>query len=282
MSTFVKIKALRPSLSNSEAKLADFTLNSGDKIRALSSVELAREAGVSQSSVVKFAQKLGYKGFPAFKLAVVDALNEQTDNSTPIDELISSNDSIELIADKLQLKQQNVISETRKLNSAKQFENAIQLVKNARKVIVCALGSTFTMAQDLTWKLQKLGIPAIAQVDEISASSFIATMGKDDLFIVISNTGTSKSLLTLTNQALDNGCKCLAISRYGSHALAEMADAILYCINEGEPLKHSGMLSRTSQAYLIDVLFTALAQSNLHWQKRVDKANENMQVLRSE
>ena len=138
MSTFVKIKALRPSLSNSEAKLADFTLNSGDKIRALSSVELAREAGVSQSSVVKFAQKLGYKGFPAFKLAVVDALNEQTDTSAAIDELISSNDSIELIADKLQLKQQNVISETRKLNSAKQFENAIQLVKNARKVIVCA------------------------------------------------------------------------------------------------------------------------------------------------
>ncbi|TMO95258.1 RpiR family transcriptional regulator, partial [Pseudoalteromonas sp. S3178] len=77
MSTFVKIKALRPSLSNSEAKLADFTLNSSAKIRALSSVELARAAGVSQSSVVKFAQKLGYKGFPAFKLAVVDDLNLQ-------------------------------------------------------------------------------------------------------------------------------------------------------------------------------------------------------------
>ncbi|NRA82151.1 MAG: RpiR family transcriptional regulator, partial [Pseudoalteromonas sp.] len=40
MSTFVKIKALRQSLSSSEAKLADFTLNSANAIRNLSSVEL--------------------------------------------------------------------------------------------------------------------------------------------------------------------------------------------------------------------------------------------------
>ncbi|MEL7306618.1 MAG: hypothetical protein AAGK05_01385 [Pseudomonadota bacterium] len=59
MSTFVKIKALRQSLSSSEAKLADFTLNSANAIRNLSSVELAKVVGVSQSSVVKFSQKLG-------------------------------------------------------------------------------------------------------------------------------------------------------------------------------------------------------------------------------
>ncbi|MBZ4256952.1 hypothetical protein LAN29_25595, partial [Mycobacterium tuberculosis] len=35
---------------------------------------LAAEAGVSQSSVVKFAQKLGFKGFPALKLALSEAL----------------------------------------------------------------------------------------------------------------------------------------------------------------------------------------------------------------
>ncbi|WP_440053737.1 MurR/RpiR family transcriptional regulator [Pseudoalteromonas sp. T1lg65] len=280
MSTFVKIKALRPSLSNSEAKLADFTLMFGEKIRGLSSIELAKEAGVSQSSVVKFAQKLGYKGFPAFKIAVVDALNERTEQHIEANELITSSDSLESIADKLQIKQQNVIAETRKLNTAKQFENALQLIKGAKKVIVCAIGSTFTMAQDLTWKLQKLGIPAIAQVDEISASSYIATMGKDDLIIVISNTGSSKSLITLVNQAIDNGSKCLAISRYGNSELINLADSNLFSIDEEQPFKHSGILTRCSQSYLIDVLYIALTHSNLHWQKRAEKANKNMQALR--
>ena len=82
MSTFVKIKALRQSLSSSEAKLADFTLNSANAIRNLSSVELAKVVGVSQSSVVKFSQKLGYKGFPALKLhhPAINTLNRNANN----------------------------------------------------------------------------------------------------------------------------------------------------------------------------------------------------------
>jgi DNA-binding MurR/RpiR family transcriptional regulator len=44
-------------------KLADFILAQPDQTRHLSSQQLAGEAGVSQSSVVKFAQKMGFKGF---------------------------------------------------------------------------------------------------------------------------------------------------------------------------------------------------------------------------
>ncbi len=55
-------------------KLADYLLLQPDTARHLSSQQLANEAGVSQSSVVKFAQKLGYKGFPALKLALSEAL----------------------------------------------------------------------------------------------------------------------------------------------------------------------------------------------------------------
>ena len=55
-------------------KLADYILSQPDETRHLSSQQLAAEAGVSQSSVVKFAQKLGFKGFPALKLALSEAL----------------------------------------------------------------------------------------------------------------------------------------------------------------------------------------------------------------
>ncbi len=58
-------------------QLADYLLLQPDTARHLSSQQLANEAGVSQSSVVKFAQKLGYKGFPALKLALSEALASQ-------------------------------------------------------------------------------------------------------------------------------------------------------------------------------------------------------------
>jgi len=61
-------------------KLADYLLLQPDTARHLSSQQLANEAGVSQSSVVKFAQKLGYKGFPALKLALSEALASQPES----------------------------------------------------------------------------------------------------------------------------------------------------------------------------------------------------------
>jgi DNA-binding MurR/RpiR family transcriptional regulator len=280
MSIFIKIKALRPSLSNSEAKLADFTLNSSTKIRALSSVELAKAAGVSQSSVVKFAQKLGYKGFPAFKLAIVDDLNLQVQLPQPVTGVINSSDPIEQIAGKLLSNQHAILSETHKLNTPSQFESAILTIKSAKKIMICAVGGSYTMAQDFALKLQKLGLPAIAQVDELSAASYVATMGKDDLLIVISDSGQSKGILKVAKQAALNACTILTMSRYGNNPLSEVAHIKLFTVIDHEPIKHASILTRTSQSYLIDVLFIGLTQSNLHWQKRAERANEHMSELR--
>ncbi|SQB28208.1 putative DNA-binding transcriptional regulator [Citrobacter koseri] len=48
-------------------------------ISAHNSLPLRR--AVSQSSVVKFAQKLGFKGFPALKLAISEALASNSKSS---------------------------------------------------------------------------------------------------------------------------------------------------------------------------------------------------------
>lgn len=74
MNCLTRIRQRYPTLAASDKKLADFILAQPDQTRHLSSQQLAGEAGVSQSSVVKFAQKMGFKGFPALKLALSEAL----------------------------------------------------------------------------------------------------------------------------------------------------------------------------------------------------------------
>ncbi len=279
MSTFIKIKALRPTLSQSEAKLADFTLSSGTQIRTLSSIELAKAAGVSQSSVVKFAQKLGYRGFPAFKLAVVDALNEQTSEQTSRSTQFEQSDSLADISEKLIANQHKTLSATQKLNNGSEFERTVQALKAARKVLICAKGASWSVAQDFAFKLQKVGISAVCHSDEFNAASYVASMGKEDLLVVISNSGQTKALLKLAEQAKRNECRVFAITRYGDSQLSEMAEHVLFTVQEAEPINHSAILTRASQCYLIDTLFVALAQSNLHWQRRVERANDNMRAI---
>lgn len=43
----------------------------------LSSQQLAEIMGVSQSAVVKFSQKIGFKGFPSLKLAISEDLGRK-------------------------------------------------------------------------------------------------------------------------------------------------------------------------------------------------------------
>ncbi len=64
MSCLVKIRALQEELSPNERKIARFILDNPALIRDYSSLNLANSVGVSQSSIVKFSQKLGYQGFP--------------------------------------------------------------------------------------------------------------------------------------------------------------------------------------------------------------------------
>ena len=141
MSTFTKIKALKDSLSSSELKLAKFALDSSSAIRELSSLELANVVGVSQSSVVKFSQKLGYKGYPAFKMGVIDALNIAT-ASNNLHGKITINDSFSQMSDKLLSSKVSVLNETQKLNDEAAFIEAVELLKSSKRILICGLGGS--------------------------------------------------------------------------------------------------------------------------------------------
>jgi len=128
MTAFVKIKALHKSLSLNEKKLADYTLNFAANIRKLSSQGLADAVSVSQSSVVKFTQKLGYKGYPTFKLAIIDALNDE-DTPTQIHGEINLTDDILALSEKLYLSKVSVLAETKNINSANYFNQSLKLIE---------------------------------------------------------------------------------------------------------------------------------------------------------
>ncbi len=273
MSTFVKIKALRQSLSSSEAKLADFTLNSANAIRNLSSVELAKVVGVSQSSVVKFSQKLGYKGFPAFKLAVIDALNDET-SEPKLHGKITLNDSLEQIAEKLLSSKLAVLTETKNLNDAPAFEQAVSLLKSAKRILICGLGGSALVAKDFSYKLQKLGMPAIAEPDGHAQLSYVSTFGKGDLVIAISESGVTREIAEVVKQAKHNNSHVISVTKFGSNPVADAANVKLFSVAEEESVRLSSILARTAQDFVIDILFIALTQSSRQGRKLLEHSND--------
>ncbi|MAJ69821.1 MAG: MurR/RpiR family transcriptional regulator [Alteromonadaceae bacterium TMED7] len=279
MSAFVKIKAIKHSLSSSESKLATFTLDSPNAVRDLSSQELANVVGVSQSSVVKFAQKLGYKGYPAFKLAVIDALNRETPN-TQLHGKITLNDGFEQMADKLLSSKISVLNETRNLNELVEFEKAVEIIKNAKRILICGVGGSGLVSKDFSFKLQKLGMMAIAEADGHVQLALAATFNESDVVVAISESGATREIVNVVNQAKDNHAKVISITKYGTTPVSEPADVQLYSVAEEASARLSSILARTAQELIIDMLFIALTQASRPGRKLLEKTNEIVSQFR--
>ncbi|MEE2977481.1 MAG: MurR/RpiR family transcriptional regulator, partial [Pseudomonadota bacterium] len=63
-----RIRAARPSLSPAERQVADWVLRQPGTVLSLPVAAIAREAGVSQPTVIRFCRSMGCHGLSDFKL----------------------------------------------------------------------------------------------------------------------------------------------------------------------------------------------------------------------
>ncbi|MFQ3198624.1 MAG: DNA-binding MurR/RpiR family transcriptional regulator [Paraglaciecola sp.] len=261
MTTFTKIKAIKDSLSTSELKLAKFVLSSSNAVRDLSSQELANVVGISQSSVVKFAQKLGYKGYPALKLGVIDALNITTTNIN-FHGKITLNDSFGLMSEKLLSSKVAVLTETKNINEEAAFTQAVSYLKSAKRILICGSGGSALVGKDFSYQLQKLGMFAVQEPDGHAQLAYAATLSENDLLFAICESGSTREIVNVVSQARKNNSKIISITRFGPTPISNMADVKLYSVAEEVSGRLSSILARTAQEFITDILFIAITQSS--------------------
>jgi hypothetical protein len=73
-----KIQASFPALSANGKKIAEYIAADGTTVSCASLRQLAQMIGVSESSIVRFAQDLGYRGDPELRLRLQEEVKEST------------------------------------------------------------------------------------------------------------------------------------------------------------------------------------------------------------
>ena len=237
MNGLLRIRQRYQGLAQSDKKLADYLLLQPDTARHLSSQQLANEAGVSQSSVVKFAQKLGYKGFPALKLALSEALASQPESpSVPIHNQIRGEEKL---------------------------HECVTMLRSARRIILTGIGASGLVAQNFAWKLMKIGFNAAAVRDMHALLATVQASSPDDLLLAISYTGVRRELNLAADEMLRVGGKVLAITGFTPNALQQRASHCLYTIAEEQATNSASISACHAQGMLTDLLFIALIQQDL-------------------
>ncbi len=281
MSCMIRIRQLYPSLAQNDRKLADFLLDQPEEARHLSSQKLAEMAGVSQSGVVKFAQKLGYKGFPALKLAMSESL-ASPQNSPPVTvhNQILSTDSLQVVGEKLLAEKQAALRATLDINGEPRLQIGLSMLSEARKIVLTGIGASGLVAKDLAYKLLKIGVTAIAESDTHVLIATVQALSKKDLLLAISSSGERSEINLAARVARESGAKVLAITGFTPNTLQQQADHCLYTVAELPATRGAALSATTAQYSLTDLLFVALVQQDTeHAPERIRHSEELVKKL---
>jgi len=135
---------------------------------------------------------------------------------------------------------------------ASQLENAVSLILKAEKIYVLGIGHSGMFGRILSMKLNHVGLRAYTVFDEINPP-----FNEKDLFIAISQSGETKTILALAHKAKKLGGKVLGVTSVGDSTLGDIADSLICIEKHGRfaEFKALGAIGDTKNQNLLGALF---------------------------
>ena len=139
-------------LSKGQKLLATYITDNYDKAVFLTAARLGEVVGVSESTVVRFATHLGYKGYPEFQNALEELVRNKLNSIQRMEVTYGRIDRSEILATVLQSDIEK-IKQTLESVDNHAFELAVDTILAAKKVYVIGIRSCAPLAKFLTFYL---------------------------------------------------------------------------------------------------------------------------------
>jgi len=256
MSCLIKIRSTRDEMSANEKKLADYILSNAALLRDYSSLQLAKAVGVSQSSVVKFCQKLGYRGYPDIKLAINEAVAKSASGSNTKQKYFH-NKALNTVSKRLLQGKLDAVTATIEQNSEESFIAASNAIKKAKKIQIIGRGIASFIAQNFTTNLISAGKVAFATNDATYQKQFMASLDKGDVLILLSATTELEIDSLMLSNIRKNQVQIILLCPYSPSTNYHLSDIILSTISDNEQSDNELCISRrAAQQHIIDILLS--------------------------
>lgn len=274
----LKTRSILDSLNNSEKKVANYFLNNIENVFSMPVASLAKEAGVSQVTWVRFCKALGFDGLKDLKKSLFLELNSAkiNDNSEKIVfSDIRKEKNIEQITATIKNTAIQAIEDTIKMIDYNELADVIHILEQAKRVQLFGVGASGTVADDLYRKLLRIGKNASFSFDVHTQLTYGANLSSKDIAIIFSYSGATSEMIEILELAKAAHCPTVAISKFAKSPLVASADYSMYISTPEVNLRSGAMSSRLSQLTIVDLLFTILASRNYNSiEKQLEKSYE--------
>lgn len=250
-----RIQQIQQELTPAERRVATLVLENPRTVLNEAIAEIARLADVSQPTVIRFCRSLGFTGLADFKLKFASSLT----GTIPVrHSQVRRSDSTHDLSAKVIDNTVSAILNFRDQLEVHAIDQAIALLRKAKKVEFYAMGNARAVALDGQHKFFRFRIPTASYGDAHLFSMAAELLNPGDVVIVVSNSGKLPELLHAVDIALNAGADVIAITPHQS-PLAKKASVCLAVNHTEDNSTFLSMISRILQLLLIDILAVGLS-----------------------
>nr|WP_286009619.1 MurR/RpiR family transcriptional regulator [Salinicola sp. S1-1-2] len=240
-----------PSLRDAEKKVASLIFDDIDFVAEASIGEIAARAAVSEATVTRFARAVECRNVRDLKTRLTRALAA----GRRFIQEASEDDGLEVVYDTAA----QTLALNRTLMEQADVEGAVEMLDDARQILVFGAGGGSTvMAQELQFRLVRLGYAISAYPQSLLPRMVASTLEPSDVVVALSVSGYTPEINDAAALAREYGARVIAITAVGS-PLANIADLALPIATRETDYIYFPSSSRYAMMAAIDMLALGLA-----------------------
>ena len=244
-----RINECYSTMSRGQKLLATYITDNYDKAVFLTAARLGEAVGVSESTVVRFAAQLGYKGYPQFQRALEEMVRGRLDAVSRI-EVTYGRISRSRVLDSVLKSDMEKIKDTCEKIDQNAFEMAVETILTARRIYVIGIRSCAPLAAFLAFYLNYIFDRVILLHTNSSSEIFeqMVRISREDVIIGISF--PRYSLRTL---------KALEFANHRSAKVITLTDSVHSPMNL---YSSCNLIAESNMASIVDSLVAPLSVIN--------------------
>ncbi len=268
-----RINSRYKQMSKGQKLLSGYIIDNYDKAVYLTAEKLGKTVGVSESTVVRFAAFLGYKGYPEFQKALEELVRNNL-NSIQRMEVTYGRISQSQILDTVLRNDAEKIQGTMEMMQQEDFEKAVDLLLEAKNIYIIGIRSCAPLAAFLAFYCNLI-FENVTLLQTSSSSELFEQMVRiheGDVIVGISFPRYSMRTLKAMEFAANRGAKVLTLTDSRHSPMIAYSDCSLF--------------AKSDMASIVDSLVAPLSVINalivavcMRRQKEVSKTLQTLEDI---
>jgi DNA-binding MurR/RpiR family transcriptional regulator len=237
------------SLPEHHARIAHFMMQNPAEFLRVDAREIGYICGTSEATVVRFCQRIGYKGLSDIKTMLAHELAANLVSSRKREKVAGNSVLEHVFADCAEAVRDTLAG----MDDAK-VNRIAAAIAAAERLYLFGAGGSAHIAQVAALNFLSLGLQTISFVDPIQQLAAAKLASPRDVAVAVTYSGNQSDVAEALRTARKKGAFCVGITSFEQSLVSKWANELLLMFIPSETLRGQGGAHRVAQIALLDAL----------------------------